>query len=174
MSPLPHVALAGLALLSLSACAGSVTAYPSLAPRPIEQGAGEAAMPAVAAPVVLDPAVTARAAALVAQAQRGEAAVETAARGTCPTISRGLRAASGSEAWVAAQQALSVVEAARRDTASARDDIEALVLEQARLAEGQPHPADLSPLLEAAQDIGARDTAQADRLAAMRAGNCPG
>ncbi len=161
--------LAVLAMLSLSAC-GGVGSYPSLAPRPIERA--ETATTPEATPAALDPAVGAEVTALLAQAERGEAAMTAAVRTACPAIARGAGASQGSEAWIAAQQAISAIEASRRDTAIARESIEALVLDQARAAEDRARPVDLSALLAASDTIAARDTAQESRLQAIRRGDC--
>lgn len=100
-----------LPLLALAAC-GAPAGYPSLAPRPIERlsTAEPAPAPAVPAPAVPLPPALAQA---VEQALRGHAAFEAARAAQAPRIARGRGAAVGSEPWIAAQQALSVLEAAR-------------------------------------------------------------
>ena len=114
---LPRLAASAplLAALLIGGCAGSVSSYPSLAPRPIEQGPilADPAPPVATAAVSLAPAILARAAELVDQGAAGDVAFATAARDTCGAIDRGRGAATGSEAWVAAQQAISVLEAER-------------------------------------------------------------
>jgi hypothetical protein len=168
-APFPSTTM--LLVLLLGGCAGSVKSYPSLAPRPIEQsGATAPAGPPQAAP--LDPTVLARAAALVAAARRGAAASDVAARAGCGAIERGLKAAEGSEAWVAAQQSLSAIEAEQSPIAAALDDLDALVLEQAKLAQESPTSVDLAPLTDAAGEVGALDIAQRDRLREVREKGC--
>lgn len=116
--------------LFLSGCAGTLTGYPSLAKRSIENAPmGE---PAAAAPAVAqtDPAVQAQVSKLTAQAQAGAAAFDKA----YPAAERAVLAASGSaaasEAWVAAQTSLSALEAARNDSVSALASLDVLYVER--------------------------------------------
>ncbi|HKY82863.1 MAG TPA: hypothetical protein VJM09_15490 [Sphingobium sp.] len=124
--------------LFLSGCAGTLTGYPSLAKRQIENApAGEAAAVA-AAPVAADPALQSRIDALSAQARTGGAAFDKA----WPTADRTARAAAGaavsSEGWVAAQQALSALESARNDSVSALASLDVLYVERSNaVAEGK-------------------------------------
>ena len=123
--------------LFLSGCAGTLTGYPSLAKRPIENAPmGEQA--ATPAPVESDPALQANLDKLVAQAQAGSAAFDKA----WPTADRASRAAAGaavsSEAWVTAQQALSTLETARNDSVSALASLDVLYVERNKaIAEGK-------------------------------------
>ena len=173
-SPRLSVPLPLLAVLLLGGCAGSVSSFPSLAPRPIEKGQplADSATPAAPAAVALAPALLARAADLVKQGEAGDAAFATAARGTCGAIDRGRGAATGSEAWVAAQQALSALEAERRATTMALQEADTLVLEQAQQAQGSDKPVDLTPLTSAAATLSALDTAQSARLDSIRGQGC--
>lgn len=128
--------LPSLALI-LSGCAGSLSGYPSLAKRPVENAPmGEAA--AAPAPVEADPAVQAEIDKLAAQAQAGGAAFDRA----WPAADRAARAAAGSavssEAWVAAQQTLSSLESARNDSVSALASLDVLYVERSRaIADGK-------------------------------------
>ena len=160
-----------LLVLLLGGCAGSLESYPSLAARPIEHS-GATAPIAAAEAVPLDPAVLARAAALVVSARSGAAAFEAAGRAGCGIIGRGLGAAEGSEAWVAAQQSFSAIEAERSPTRAALDDLDALVLDQARLVQESPTPVDLTPLTDAAGEVAALDLAQRSRLGELRDRGC--
>ena len=123
--------------LFLSGCAGTLTGYPSLAKRPIENAPmGEAPVPA--APVEVDSALQAQVDRLAAQAQAGSAAFDKA----WPAADRAVRAAAGSavssEAWVSAQQAMSALEAARNDSVSALASLDTLYVERSNaLAEGK-------------------------------------
>jgi hypothetical protein len=124
--------------LFLSGCAGTLTGYPSLAKRAVENGpVGEA--PATApAPVEVDPALQAQIDKLSAQAQAGSTAFDKA----WPAADRSAKAAAGaavsSEAWVAAQLAVSALEAARNDSVSALASLDTLYVERSdALAEGK-------------------------------------
>jgi len=124
--------------LFLSGCAGTLTGYPSLAKRAVENGpVGEA--PATApTPVEVDPALQAQIDKLSAQAQAGSTAFDKA----WPAADRSAKAAAGaavsSEAWVAAQLAVSALEAARNDSVSALASLDTLYVERSdALAEGK-------------------------------------
>ena len=149
----------------LAGCA-STAAPPSLLPR-----AAEAIEPRV--PVVrpmndrpADPALIARLAALVTQAQVGDAAFRPAA-----AEAERLAAASAapqSESWVAAQEALSGAIAAREPTAHALGDIDALGADKLQAQAGLA-PNDLAAIQRAGAEVGAIDKRQTDRLAAIKA-----
>lgn len=125
--------------LFLTGCAGTLTGYPSLAKRSIENAPmGEAA--AVPAPVEADPALQAQVDRLSAQAQGGSAAFDKA----WPAADHAARAASGaaisSEAWVVAQQAISSLESARNDSVSALASLDVLYVERSNaIADGKAH-----------------------------------
>ncbi len=161
---------AAAALLILPGCAGDL-AYPSLAPRAVEKG-DMVETPPVPTAAALDPDVTTRVAALTAQARQGNAAFEAATRNGCAAIGRGQGVVQGSEAWVASQQAISIIEAARAPTVAALNDLDALLVDKARAAEDSPTPVDLSPLTSAIADIAAIDSAQRDRLNDFREKGC--
>ena len=123
--------------LFLSGCAGTLTGYPSLAKRAVENApVGEA--PAAPVPVEADPALLAQVDRFAAQAQAGSAAFDKA----WPGADRATRAAAGaavsSESWVAAQLAISALEAARNDSVSALASLDTLYVERSNaLAEGK-------------------------------------
>ena len=122
--------------LFLSGCAETLTGYPSLAKRAVENAPVEEPVPA-AAPVEVDPALQAQVDRLAAQAQAGSAAFDKA----WPAADRAARSAAGaavsSEAWVAAQLAISALEAARNDSVSALASLDTLYVERSNaLAEG--------------------------------------
>lgn len=123
--------------LFLTGCAGTLTGYPSLAKRPIENvPMGETA--AAPAPVEADPALLAEVSRLSGQAQGGSAAFDKA----WPAADRAARAAAGaavsSEAWVTAQLAVSTLEAARNDSVSALASLDTLYVERSNaVSEGK-------------------------------------
>jgi hypothetical protein len=127
---LPRI-IPSLALL-LSGCAGGQASYPSLARRPIESA--PVAQPAPPMPVVApDPALDAQVAKLSAQAQSGQSAFDA----RYAVADKLARAASGaavsSEAWVAAQQAISALESARNESVSALASLDTLYVERNNL-----------------------------------------
>jgi hypothetical protein len=150
---LPFVALAG--------CATGGD-FPSLAPRPVEQLSFEEPV-RVDPPVAADPALRARANALVAEARGGERAFDAAYGEALPRV----RAAggTGSDSWVQAQEAISRVEAARSITSSALADFDTWLTE----ISAEPVNADL--WAEIAQDraaIAALADAQNRRLNGLK------
>lgn len=107
--------------LFLASCAGSATSggYPSLAKRPIESGVAVSqpvTPPEQAAP---DPALDADIGRLKEQSQRGATRFDQAYPRAQERAKAAARAAVSSEAWVAAQGAISELEAARNDSVSA-------------------------------------------------------
>lgn len=127
--PLP-LPMALAAALALAGCV-SQGPFPSLAPRP-EEGDISTAEPARPDPVSADDvALRARIGALVTQAREGmrafEAAYMPAARATGDAGAR----SEGSEGWVAAQQAISRVEAARSLTTNARAELDRIAVARA-------------------------------------------
>jgi hypothetical protein len=154
-----------LSILALTACSAPGGPYPSLQPR-----AAEAIDPRV--PVVrpindrpVTAGLAARLAALVDQAQSGDAAFDGAA-------SEAERLAGGagpprSESWIAAQEALTAAIAARRPTATAMGDIDEIgataLQNQAGIA-----PNDFAAIKSAAAKVGAIDSRQADRVASIQ------
>jgi hypothetical protein len=119
------------ALLLLGGCAAQTGDFPSLAPRAIEKldTSEPEATPAVVAPV--DPALATRVAALLADAEAGDRDFAEARRTAEPRIIAGASASTGSDAWIAAQEAVSRLTAARNRTAAALQALDALAIEQA-------------------------------------------
>lgn len=161
-----------LALLPLlvSACALPPTAEPSLAPR-----AGEAIDPRVPIPADVvsgpaDPALAARIAELMTAVRVGDEAFRAAV-----PDAESLAAAAGSaesESWIAAQQAVSALVAARGPVTSAIADLDALAARRIA-ASGGILPGDLDALRAATAEaaaIGRREAEVIDRLQAQLAG----
>ncbi|HLO21257.1 MAG TPA: hypothetical protein VK192_12280, partial [Sphingomicrobium sp.] len=104
-------------------------------------------------------------AALVDQARSGEAAFEPAA-----AEAERLAASAGppqSEGWIAAQEALSAAIAARRATALAQSDIDALGA-TALQTHGGIAPNDLKAIDSAAAAVTSISRSQTDRIAAIQ------
>jgi hypothetical protein len=111
------------------------------------------------------PALAAQLAALVDQARGGEAAFGPAA-----AEAERLASAAGapqSESWIAAQEALSAAIAARRPTAIAQGDIDALGA-TALQTQGGIAPNDLKAIQTAAGEVASIAKAQTDRIDAIK------
>jgi hypothetical protein len=151
--------------LALAACASGNGHYPSLAPR-----AAEAIDPRL--PVVrpinerpVSAALASRLASLVAQARDGEAAFEPAVSGAEQLASSaGTRQ---SESWIAAQEALSAAIAARKPTALALSDIDAIGA-TALQTQGGIAPNDLKAIQSAGEEVSAIAKRQTDRIDAIQ------
>ncbi len=115
-----------LAALALAGCGPGVTA-PSLMPRAVEKQPID--MPATSATEqesTAPSALTAQIATLVKAAEAGDAAFATQRAQAEKAVVAGAGAGQGSEAWVAAQEAVSALEAARapvRDAAAQLDTL---------------------------------------------------
>ena len=150
-----------LLLLPLAACAAPSGDFPSLAPRAIEQRSDAEPEPVVvtAAP---DPALDARVADLLRQAETGSASFNTAADRIATRLPAARAGGVGSDAWVDAQTAISQLLPSREAISGAQADLEQLAIDRA--AAGQPP----YPALEAArQTVTAAATAQRVRYEAL-------
>ena len=113
----------------------------------------------------VSPTLAAQLGALVEQARGGQAAFEPAAA----TAER-LAASAGapqSESWISAQEALSAAIAARKPTALAQADIDALGA-RALQTQGGIAPNDLKAIQAAAAEVAAIARDQTDRIDAVR------
>ena len=158
-----HVAV--LSALSLGACSSPGGPFPSLQPRAVE--AVDPRLP-VEAPVnsrPVDPGLASRLAALVAQAQSGDAAFAPLAS-RAEALAAGIAGPNG-EAWVSAQEALSAAVAARAPTARALGEADALAAE-ALARQGGIAPSDFAAIRDAAAEIAAIDARQAGRVDAIQ------
>lgn len=154
-----------LSILALGACSAPGGPYPSLQPRPAE--AIDPRLPVVR-PINDRPAsasLTTRLSALIDAARRGNAAFDSAA-----SEAERLAANAGapqSEGWIAAQEALTAAIAARKPTATALGDIDALAA-SALQANGGLAPNDLAAIKSAQAEAGALDARQAARIDAIQ------
>ena len=158
MKPFRLLAPCAAALL-----AGCIThgPWPSLAPRPDERLTIDE--PVREAPQIADDsALRVRINTLVAEARAGNAAFERDYDDAARTASRA--GAEGSDSWMAAQQALSRVEAARGRTSNAAAELHQLAVARA----GQPtSPADQAALeagIDQADSVVAAQQARMNRL----------
>ena len=154
-----------LAMSILGACAAPGGPYPSLQPR-----AGESIEPRLepARPVndrPVTPALAAKLAALVADARSGDAAFAAAmAQAERLVASAGARQG---ESWIVAQQALSGAIAARRPTAVALADVDALAA-TALETQGGIAPNDLQAIQDSAAEIARLARGQTERIDAAQ------
>ena len=151
--------------LALGACSAPGGPYPSLQPRAAE--AIDPRLPVVRP--VNDRPVTAalaeRLSALVDASRSGNAAFDSAA-----SEAERLAATAGApqtEGWIAAQEALTAVIAARRPTVTALGDIDALAASTLQ-AQGGLAPNDLAAITRAQAEVGALDARQAARVDAIQ------
>ena len=175
-----------LASSLLSACAAQGS-YPSLAPRAIErayagtsapppcpdqQAAAEispALTPPQPAPVASDAGLRARLDILLAEARRGQA--EFAERLPSASASAGRAGAAGSESWIAAQQEISRLQAARTRTSDALAELNRLGV--GRSADRDINDEDYQSVLQAegeARAIAEQQEAELDRLTSQVGG----
>lgn len=160
--------------LALAACTGAGReSYPSLAIRPVEKGdfASPSSPESSGLPTerISDPALEADIARLSAQAKDGAAAFDR----SFPDAEQRVKAASGtavsSEAWVAAQVAISGLEAARNDSVSALAGLDTLYVDRANaIADGKAQGG--ADAIDAARrDALALVDSQNDRLDGLKA-----
>ncbi|HEV8407373.1 MAG TPA: hypothetical protein VGQ34_05515 [Sphingomicrobium sp.] len=154
-----------LTTIALGACSAAGGPYPSLRPR-----AAEAIDPRVQPVRPMNdrpatPALAAQLASLVDQARAGETAFGPAAAQAERLAS--VAGAPQSESWIAAQEALSAAIAARKPTALAQADIDALGA-TALKTQGGIAPNDLKAINTAASEVLEIARVQTDRIAAIQ------
>jgi hypothetical protein len=162
MNRLPPALLLPLMLAGCSAPGGP---FPSLQPRSAEKI--DPRVP-VDRPMNTRPVSAALASSLSEMVGRAHAGDS----GFAPLIAAAERQAESagaprSEGWIAAQEALSAAVAARRITATALADIDALGGERLE-TQGGMSPADLAAIQAAAAEVGAIDHRQQDRVDAVQ------
>ena len=154
-----------LPLAAIAACSAPGGPYPSLQPRPAE--AIDPRVPVVR-PINERPvtaSLAAQLAALVDKARSGTATFDSAA-----AEAERLAANAGapqSEGWIAAQEALTAAIAARKPTANALGDIDALAASMLQAQAGLA-PNDLAAIKNAQAEVGALDARQAARIDAVQ------
>jgi hypothetical protein len=136
--------------------------FPSLARRAVEDLPMEEPI-RVDPPVAARPALRDQLAGLVAEARQGDAAFE-AAYGIAAPLARAA-GGSGSESWIAAQEALSRAEAARRPTALALARLNQLLIDN---ADDPTAPEDHQALVAAMDQVAALADNQVGRIGQLR------
>ena len=154
-----------IATIALAGCSAPGGPYPSLQPRiaeridprvPVERPMNDRPVSATLA---------GRLAELVSEARAGDAVFDAVA-----TQAEQLASAAGapqSESWIVAQEALSAAVAARKATATALGDIDALGA-TALQTQGGMAPSDLAAIQDAAAEASAIDRRQAGRIDAIQ------
>ena len=164
LAPLPFAAL--IAAASLAGCVPQGE-FPSLAPRAAERDRSMEPPAREAAATPDDPALRARVAELGRQAQAGERDFAAA----LPAAEAAVAAAgpAQSDGWVAAQLAISRLEAARAETMRALTELDRLAIGRADMAtSGEDHAA-IEAAIAAAQALAAGQQARIEALRARLA-----
>jgi len=153
------------ALFSLAACGPAVN-HPSLAPRAIERlDAMPPSPPPPTAAIPVDASKQERIAALLKQAHDGDVRFQPQAMAAEGAVERGAGGAPGSEAWIAAQEAVSRVESLRTPVAQSLADLDELQIASA----GAPLDPDTATALAAAYaDLSAIDERQRNQVASLK------
>ena len=158
MKPYRVLAMSAAALLAGCTTKGP---FPSLAPRPDERLTIDE--PVREAPHIADDsALRVRINTLVAEARAGNAAFERDYDDAARTAARA--GAEGSDSWMAAQQALSRVEAARGRSSSAAAELHQLAVTRAGQPISPPDQAALEAAIDQADGIVAAQQARLNRI----------
>ena len=151
-------------LLAASALGGCVPQgdFPSLAPRPAERDRSmePPVRERIATPA--DPALRRRVTELERQAAEGNRAFDAAFGPAETAVARA--GASESDSWVAAQQALSRLEAARTETMRALTGLDRLAIDRADLATSEEDFGAIEAAIAAAQRLAADQQERLQRL----------
>jgi hypothetical protein len=141
----------------VSGCAGQGS-YPSLAARPIEGIMDKPVVEAVAPPATPNSERAARIAAALAQAEAADRDFRAGQAETERAVSAASGAARGDERWLAAQQQLSRLEAARVPVGRALADLDELGVAQADAASRGTPSAEADALASAYARVTALDS----------------
>jgi hypothetical protein len=152
------------ALISSATLAGCAAKgeFPSLAPRPYEQGRPASSAPATAVPDVSDAARVARINAAVQRAEAGREAFNAALSAARSAVSAS-QGGYASEGWIAAQMAVSRAERTREPVQAALAELDA----ELRSVLTGPPTSDRAILESAIARVMALDTEQGSALAAL-------
>ena len=151
--------LLALVLSALAGCSATLPDVPGLGPRPIEHRPilppDAASEPETAA----TPALAEQLAKLTGDAKAGHAMFEKEQASVTGAVSRAKGAAEGSDAWIAGQEALSALEAARTKVRDAAAAIDALRVDPAYSGTG-----DRAAIEAAAAEVAALSSAEAEAV----------
>lgn len=112
--------------LFLAGCASGNGSYPSLAKRPIETARSGTAVAPVTPVIPEDPALTREIGGLLEKARAGAAAFDARVASAQERVRAAAGSAISSEAWVDAQQAISLLESDRYDSVYALASLDTL------------------------------------------------
>jgi len=157
-----------IGLIALSACAPAGQAYPSLAPRAIEQREDDPVEAPLPPPAPADAKTAAQIAGLLAEARRGEADFAGVLEPARRAVSAAKGKAADSEAWIEAQQMLSALDAARAPTAAAMTALDSLYVDLAARATADASVGGLTESEAAHGEVQALYDHQIAQLAALR------
>ena len=130
------ILLPSAALLVLAGCGAQVSA-PTLAPRAVEKQPIDMPVTSATEPEgPADAALVAKIAPLVASAEAGDKAFSEQRARTAAVVARAAGTAQGSEAWVAAQEAVTALASARGPVRDAAGAVDALRIDPANAAPG--------------------------------------
>jgi len=167
MKTRPLIAL--IFLLAATACARAEGNYPSLAPRAIESRPDEEETAPLPPPAPAGAKAAADIAALLADARKGDADFAR----LLPAAERAIAAAQGkapdSEAWIAGQQMLSALDAARAPTAAAMTALDSLFVDLAARATADASVGGLTEADAARSTVETLYDAQVAHLATLQA-----
>lgn len=152
-------------LLLSTGCIGVEADPPSLGPRDIEGVLDEPAYAIAPVPSAEDPALAARIAEFVRDAERGEDAFDAMLPAVRRTVAAAAAAPAESEAWIVAQLELSALGATRSPTTTALGALDEIYARQT--LDGRP--AETDALLAARERVAALYESQAERYDALDA-----
>lgn len=171
------IALLLIALPGLADTQAIARGYPSLSRRPVESRDRDAEIAAKATAQQAqatrsaseDPALAAEVAALAARATAASGAFDTRLESSQRVVAAGRGAAIGSEAWVVAQQAISLLDSARYDSVAALASLDTLFVERSNAPDPGRAVTDSTTIDRERQRVLAMVDRQNDRLDALKA-----
>lgn len=134
-------------------CAPTTGASPSLAPRAIEQRSDAVADSGALPPGPAAAALISEIGRLLDQARQGQAAFDALKVGAEAEVSKAAGAAPASEAWIVAEQAISVLDAARVPTAASLAALDRINIDQRELASRVPGTGGVAELAAALEEV---------------------
>ena len=154
------------------------SAYPSLSRRPVESRNRDAEVAAKASaqqaqaaqPAAEDPALVAETTALGQRTAAASSAFDARFEASQRSVAAGRSASIGSEAWVAAQQAISLLDSDRYDSVAALASLDTLYAERSNVPDTSRAATDSATIDRERQLVLAMVDRQNDRLDALKAG----
>jgi len=162
--------LALFAMGALDVHAQTARPFPSLAKRPVEavDRFAEPAAPAAVQPAAPDPTLAQTVERLRASAAEADSAFQAQIGRSRAAVQAAGGAAPVSEAWVAAQMAISTADAARYESVAALASLDTLHVDRMATADGARAAADAATIAPARETVLAMVDAQNDALDGLR------